>query len=104
VEIRGQTIRAGEHVVMLYGAANRDEEIFGADGEEFRITRHPNRHLQFGFGEHICIGAHLSRLEARVMFEELLPLLDRTALDGPVVRIRSSMVPGVRHMPVRLAA
>jgi cytochrome P450 len=89
---------------MLYGAANRDEEIFGADAEEFRIRRHPNRHLQFGFGEHICIGAHLARLEARVMFEELLPLLDRTALAGPVVRIRSSMVPGVRHMPVRMAA
>jgi cytochrome P450 len=104
VEIRGQKILAGERVVMLYGAANRDEEVFGADAELFRIKRHPNRHLQFGFGEHICIGAHLSRLEARVMFEELLPLLERTALAGPVVRIRSSMVPGVRHMPVRLAA
>jgi cytochrome P450 len=104
VELRGQKILAGQFVVLLYGAANRDEEVFGPDAEEFRITRHPNRHVQFGFGEHVCIGAHLARLEARVMFEELLPLLDRAALAGPVVRVRSSMVPGVRHMPLRLAA
>jgi cytochrome P450 len=104
VELRGAKIRAGQRVVLLYGAANRDEEIFAPDPEEFRITRHPNRHVQFGFGEHVCIGAHLARLEARVMFEELLPLLERAALAGPVVRVRSSMVPGVRHMPVRLAA
>jgi cytochrome P450 len=104
LEIRGQKIRAGEIVVMLYGAANRDEEVFAPDPEAFRITRHPNRHIQFGFGEHVCIGAHLARLEARVMFEELLPLLGRAALAGPVVRMRSSMVPGVRHMPLRLAA
>jgi cytochrome P450 len=104
VELRGQKIRAGQCVVLLYGAANRDEEVFAPDPEQFRITRHPNRHLQFGFGEHICIGAHLARLEARVMFEELLPLLGQAALAGPVVRIRSSMVPGVRHMPLHLAA
>src|SRR5262249_34687459 len=70
VELRGQKIHAGEFVVLLYGAANRDEEVFAPDPEAFRITRHPNRHVQFGFGEHVCIGAHLARLEARVMFEE----------------------------------
>jgi cytochrome P450 len=104
VELRGRKIRAGQRLVLLYGAANRDEEVFAPDPEVFRISRHPNRHIQFGFGEHVCIGAHLARLEARVMFEELLPRLGGAALAGPVVRVRSSMVPGVRHMPVRLAA
>ncbi len=56
VEIRGQRIREGDMVVMLYGSANRDEEIFGADAEEFKITRHPNPHIAFGCGEHSCIG------------------------------------------------
>ena len=72
VEIRGQHIAEGDVVVMLYGSANRDEEIFGADSEEFKITRHPNPHIAFGCGEHSCIGAQLARLEATVMFEELL--------------------------------
>ncbi len=89
---------------MLYGAANRDEEIFGPDAEEFDITRHPNPHIQFGFGEHVCIGAALARLEARVMFEELVPILASAALAGDVTRVRSTMVPGVRHMPVRFEA
>ncbi len=57
---------------MLYGSANRDEEIFGSDAEEFKITRHPNPHIAFGCGEHSCIGAQLARLEARVLFEVLL--------------------------------
>jgi cytochrome P450 len=104
VELRGQRIQAGQRLVMLYGAANRDEEVFGPDAESFRIDRHPNRHVQFGFGEHICIGAHLARLEARVMFEELLPRLAHAELTGDVKRVLSSMVPGVKRMPVRFAA
>ena len=72
VEIRGTTIREGEMVVMLYGSANRDEDIFGADAEEFRVDRSPNPHVAFGFGHHLCLGASLARLEARVLFEEML--------------------------------
>ncbi len=104
VEIRGQKILEGQQVVMLYGSANRDEEIFGPDAEEFDITRHPNPHIQFGFGEHVCIGAALARLEARVMFEELVPLLASAALAGEVKRVRATMVPGVRHMPMHFEA
>ena len=80
VEIRGQLIKAGDTVVMLYGSANRDEEIFGPTGETFDITRNPNPHIAFGAGEHACLGAQLARLEARVMFEVLLSTLpvDRT--------------------------
>jgi cytochrome P450 len=102
VEIRGQLIKAGDTVVMLYGSANRDEEIFGANSEEFDITRHPNMHIAFGAGEHACLGAQLARLEARVMFEVLMGTYPTIELTGDVTRIRATMVPGVKRMPVRM--
>ncbi len=102
VEIRGQLIRAGDVVVMLYGSANRDEEIFGPDSEEFKVTRHPNPHIAFGCGEHACVGAQLARLEATVLFEELLRRFPKLELAGEVDRMRATMVPGVKRMPVRL--
>ncbi len=104
VEIRGQLIRAGEVVVMLYGSANRDEDVFGGDAEEFKVTRHPNPHIAFGCGEHSCVGAQLARLEATVLFDELLRRFPRLELVGPVDRVRATMVPGVKRMPVRLGA
>jgi cytochrome P450 len=102
VEIRGQLIRQGDTVVMLYGSANRDEEIFGSDAEEFKIERHPNPHIAFGCGEHSCVGAQLARLEARVFFEVLLGRYPKLELVGAVDRMRATMVPGVKRMPVRL--
>lgn len=102
VEIRGQQIRAGDTVVMLYGSANRDEEIFGPTAEEFDITRNPNPHIAFGCGEHACLGAQLARLEARVLFEMLLGRYPSIELTGDVSRLRATMVPGVKSMPVRL--
>jgi cytochrome P450 len=102
VEIRGQRIREGDTVVMLYGSANRDEEVFGDDAEEFRVARRPNPHLAFGLGEHVCLGAQLARLEACVLFEELLRRFPKLELVGEVARMRATMVPGVKRMPVRL--
>lgn len=104
VEIRGQKIQAGETVVMLYGAANRDEDVFGATAEVFDITRSPNVHIAFGAGEHSCLGAQLARLEALVMFEVLLGTYPSIELTGEVTRLRDTMVPGVKRMPVRLGA
>ncbi|MDP7724963.1 cytochrome P450 [Mycobacterium sp. TY814] len=103
-EIRGRLIREGEVVAMLYGSANRDEDVFGADSEEFRVTRHPNPHIAFGCGEHSCIGAQLARLEATVFFQELLRRYPRLELAGDVDRMKATMVPGVKRMPVRLGA
>jgi cytochrome P450 len=102
VEIRGQLIREGEVVVMLYGSANRDEDVFGCDSEEFKVTRHPNPHIAFGCGEHSCLGAQLARLEACVLFDELLRRFPRLELVGDVDRMRATMIPGVKRMPVRL--
>jgi cytochrome P450 len=104
LEIRGQRIREGDTIVMLYGSANRDEEIFGDDAEEFKVTRNPNPHIAFGLGEHVCLGASLARLEARVFFEELLRRYPRLELVGDVARMRATMVPGVKRMPVCLGA
>jgi cytochrome P450 len=102
MEIRGQQIAAGDVLVMLYGSANRDEDIFGSDSEEFKVTRHPNPHIAFGCGEHSCVGAQLARLEATVMFEELLGRFPKLELFGKVDRMRATMVPGVKRMTVRL--
>ncbi len=104
VEIRGQRIRAGDTVVMLYGSANRDEEIFGPNSEVFDISRNPNPHIAFGAGEHACLGAQLARVEARIMFEVLLGTYPTIELTGDVTRLRATMVPGVKSMPVRLGA
>ena len=72
-ELRGQTLREGDYLALFYASANRDEDVFGSDADRFDVTRESaRRHLAFGFGEHLCIGASLARLEARVMFEELL--------------------------------
>jgi cytochrome P450 len=103
VELRGRLIKKGESVVMFYGSANRDEEIFGVDAEEFRISRNPNPHIAFGCGEHACIGAQLARLEATILFEELLKRYTGLEVVGTVERMRATMVPGVKRMPVRLA-
>jgi cytochrome P450 len=72
VEIGGKHIDASSYLIMLYAAANRDETVFGADAHEFDVTRSPNPHLAFGIGEHFCLGAQLARLEARIVFTEIL--------------------------------
>ena len=70
-ELHGQTIAAGDELLLMYSSANRDERVF-ADPEQFDVTREHNHHVAFGFGTHFCLGASLARLEIRVMFEELL--------------------------------
>ncbi|HZU78101.1 MAG TPA: cytochrome P450, partial [Dehalococcoidia bacterium] len=99
-ELRGQTIRAGQKVVLWYPSANRDEDVF-PDGDVFDVRRTPNDHLAFGIGEHFCLGAGLARLELRVMFEELLRRMPDIELSGPVERLRSNFIGGIKHMPVR---
>lgn len=70
-ELHGQHLAAGQQVLLMYSAANRDPEVFD-DPETFDVTRKHNHHVSFGFGTHFCLGASLARLEIAVMFEELL--------------------------------
>ena len=99
-EIRGQNIRAGEKLLLWYPSANRDEDAF-PEPDRFDVGRTPNDHLAFGIGEHFCLGAGLARLELRVMFEELLRRLPDIEPAGPVERLRSTFIGGIKHMPVR---
>jgi cytochrome P450 len=100
VELRGQKIRAGDALALFYASANRDEEVH-AEPFAFRIDRRPNRHLAFGVGEHLCLGAHVARLELRVIVAQLLQRLEHAELTGPVERLRSATVGGVKRMPIR---
>jgi cytochrome P450 len=99
-ELRGVTIRAGENLCLFYPSANRDETVFDAPFE-FRVDRKPNRHVAFGIGEHFCLGANLARLELRVVFRHLIERLESIEVDGPVERLGSSLIGGIKRMPVR---
>jgi len=98
-EIRGRRIRKGEKLALFYPSANRDEDVF-EDPQRFDITRDPNRHLAFGIGEHFCAGAHLARLELEFAFKYLLPRIAEIELDGPVERLHSHLVGGIKHLPI----
>jgi cytochrome P450 len=100
VEIRGKKIRKGEQLALYYPSANRDEEVFDRPFT-FDVTRDPNRHLAFGIGEHFCAGAHVARLELEVAFKTLIPRLAELELAGPVSRLHSNLVGGIKHLPIR---
>jgi cytochrome P450 len=99
-EIRGQRVREGDKVVLFYPSANRDEEVF-PEPHHFDVGRTPNEHLAFGIGQHFCLGANLARLEITIFFEELLRRLPDIELAGPVRRLRSNFVNGIKEMPVK---
>ena len=82
VELAGQTIAEGELVVPLIASANRDERVFDAP-DTFNIHRSPNPHLALGFGIHVCLGAHLARLEGRIVAEQLAERYSQVALVYP---------------------
>lgn len=103
VEISGQRVRAGEQVVVWNASANRDEEVF-ADPQRFDISRSPNRHIAFGQGCHFCLGSALARTELTVLFEELVKQVAQVEVTGPVRRVRSCVLRGLRRLPVRLVA
>jgi cholest-4-en-3-one 26-monooxygenase len=100
VELRGKTIHEGDKVAVFYSSANRDEGVY-TDPDRFDVGRTPNEHLAFGVGQHFCLGASLARLELRIIFEELLRRLPDLAQAGPVRRLRSNFINGIKEMPVR---
>jgi cytochrome P450 len=98
--LRGKKIREGESLALFYPSANRDEEVWD-DPFTFRIDRPKNPHLGFGIGEHFCVGSHLARLELMVAYKHLLPRIEEIELAGPVERLHSSLVGGVKKLPIR---
>jgi len=101
-DLRGVAIAAGDPILLLYAAANRDHAVFGADAEQFRIDRDPNPQVAFGFGPHFCIGAALARLEGQILLEEMLARWDTIEPAGAVTRTGSAVIAGLKHAPVRL--
>jgi cytochrome P450 len=101
-ELDGQRIGEGDKVVLYFVSANRDEAVFDAP-DSLDVGRTPNPHLAFGIGPHFCLGAHLARLEATVLLDELRPHLSRLELTGPVVRLESNFMNGIKSMPARFA-
>lgn len=99
-QLRDKTILEGQSVALYYPSANRDEEVF-EDPWSFKIDRKPNRHIGFGVGEHFCLGAHLARMEMEVAYRHLLPRIAEIELTGPVDRLHSSLVGGVKRLPIR---
>ena len=99
MELRGKQIKKGDKVVIYYASANRDEEKF-SDPDRFDIYRDNKDHLTFGIGAHYCLGAHLARLELRSIFREMISRLGNPKLAGPVRRLRSNFINGVKEMRI----
>jgi hypothetical protein len=102
IPIGGKTIRKGQMVILSLAGANRDPVQF-PDPDRFDITRSPNRHIAFGFGEHFCAGAPLARLEAQVVFPTLLRRFpDLSLLERPLDYESSLILRALKSLPVRL--
>ena len=93
----------GDKVLLWFISGDYDDRQF-PDPFRFDITRAPNEHLAFGLkSPHKCIGEHLARVEIRVLLEELLPRLADVSLNGPVERLRSNFISGIKHLPLKVS-
>ena len=100
-EIRGVPIAKDDTLTLFYPSANRDEEVF-TDPFTFRIDRPRNPHLALGVGEHVCLGAHLARLEIELALRHLSKRIESMERIGPTLRLASANVGGIKQLPVRL--
>lgn len=99
--IRGEHIAAGDKVVIFYGSANRDDEVFD-EPDLFDVGREPNPHLAFGGGgAHLCLGMHVARVEIASLLRELLMRLPDLSPSGEPQRLASSFIVGYHSMPVK---
>ncbi|GAB2821429.1 cytochrome P450 [Actinocorallia aurea] len=103
VELGGARISEGEKLMLLYGAANRDPSAFGPTAGAFDVTRTSEAlNLAFGFGPHFCLGAALARMELRLALTELTTRYRTLERTGPARHNGSSVVAGLRSLPLAL--
>jgi cytochrome P450 len=102
-EVGGVAIPEGDRVIMSYVSANRDERAFD-DPDGLDLTRSPNDHVAFGAGgPHFCLGASLARIEARIMFEQIVTRFEGLRPDGDTAtmpRVRSNLIDGFAELPI----
>jgi cytochrome P450 len=92
-------LRRGDKLTIWEMSANRDERVF-EDPFSFNIARTPNRHLGYGFGAHVCLGAGLARLELKIGFEALLSRIGGFQLAGESSWIPNNRLLGLRDLPL----
>jgi cytochrome P450 len=101
VELHGTVIPADSKILLLTGAAGRDERVY-PDADRFDISRHFDQHVSFGFGLHFCLGASLARLEARIALEETLTRFPEWEVEHEkTTRLHTSTVRGYHRVPIR---
>jgi cytochrome P450 len=101
-ELHGEKLRAGQAVLLLYAAANRDEREF-PDPDSYRLDRRPPRHLGFSHGTHGCLGLHAARAEARLGIQEFLARFPAYEVqDDGIERFATEFVQGYSKLPIRL--
>ena len=99
--LRGVELAEGDKVMVFYGSANRDEDVFDQP-DVFDVGRSPNPHMAFGGGgPHLCLGLHVARIEIQAMLRQLLTRMPDLASAGPVEPMASNFIAGVHAMPVR---
>jgi cytochrome P450 len=99
-ELNGTMLRRGDHVMLSYGAATRDEVAF-EQANQFRLDRGANNHLAFGYGPHMCLGQFLAKLEIEAFFNALLDKVETIEMTGPVLYTEAPFVSGIKSLPVR---
>jgi cytochrome P450 len=103
LELAGTPIAPGDYLVLLYASGNRDDDVFGPTADRFDVTRPATpAHVAFGFGEHLCLGASLARLEARLVLEELLRRFPDYEVTGEPSYTPSTLTRSLAVLPVRL--
>jgi cytochrome P450 len=100
VTMHDRAIKRGDKVVIWFISADYDDRQF-PDPFRFDIRRTPNEHVAFGrMSPHLCLGAQLARMELKVLFEELLPRIGDARVNGPIERLRSNFISGIKRLPI----
>jgi cytochrome P450 len=100
VELYAETLPKGAKVLLLTGAAGRDDRVWDRS-DEFDIKRKSEQHVSFGIGAHFCLGAALARMEGRIALEETLARFPGWRVDTPnAVRLHTSTVRGYKSVPI----
>jgi cytochrome P450 len=103
-ELAGRKIKAGDKVLIWFVSANYDEDAFD-EPYSFDLRRSPNPQVAFGLmSPHLCLGAQLARMEIKVLFEELLPRISSAEITGPIDRLRSNFIAGIKRLPITVTA